>query len=73
MKITKPDGIIEIEGSGCCCPPRQRRPGLHTNACTSWWRVNGGEWHKIRSQKDAWILAEAANWVAEFAEAMKPE
>jgi len=73
MKIEKPDGTIEIGGSGCCCPPGQRGPGIHTNACTAWWRVNDGTWNRLRSQKEAWILAEAANTVAEFVEAMMVE
>lgn len=45
MIFNKPDGIIEVESSGCCCPPGQQREGQHTNSGTRWWRVNGGPWN----------------------------
>ncbi len=32
MKFNKPDGVIEISNTGCCCPPGENRGGQHTNA-----------------------------------------
>lgn len=45
MKFLKLDGQIEINNSGCCCPPGEYRGGQHTNASTLWWRINDGEWN----------------------------
>jgi hypothetical protein len=57
MKYEKPDGIIEIASSACCCPPDTKRSGMHTNACTNWWRVTNGKWHKLRSLTFAMTVA----------------
>ena len=71
MKYEKTDGIIEIEGIGCCCPPGAKRPGMHTNSCTNWWRVNGGEWHKLRATTIAMSVANrAGSNCADFVDAM---
>jgi hypothetical protein len=70
MKHIKPDGEIELGSSGCCCPPGERRAGQHTNACTSWWRVNGGIWQRDHRISNTRILAAAANTVTEFIDAM---
>lgn len=76
MIYEKPDGKIEIQGSGCCCPPGQRHRGMHTNACTNWWRtVRDGQaspWHNLRQHGAALELAQAATTCDEFVEAMKP-
>ena len=42
-------GSVEIGNSGCCCPPGQTRPGQHTSSCTQWYRVDSGEWVRLRS------------------------
>lgn len=47
MIYQKPDGTIEIESHGCCCPPGTSRPGMHTNSSTYWVRFNGGPWIKL--------------------------
>lgn len=39
MRCEKPDGVIELAISTCCCPPGKRHKGQHTNAGTSWWRI----------------------------------
>lgn len=71
MKILKPDGAIELAISGCCCPPGQMKQGLHTNSTTVWWRVNDEPWqHMHRSMTHYRILAEAAETVEEFVEAV---
>ena len=71
MTYAKPDGVIEIDGSACCCPPGQRRPGQHTNCTTNWYRA-GGEWKPLRRMQHTRELAEAAETCAEFLEAMEP-
>jgi hypothetical protein len=72
MTFTKTDGTIEIDGSGCsCCPPGTKRIGQHTNSCSSWWRVNGGEWHKLRTTTLALAIANrAGSNCADFEDAM---
>ncbi len=76
MNYDKPDGRIEIGFSGCCCPPgADRRGRMHTNACTSWWRVvgpvNTSQWFRDNRRNHTRTLAEAANTCAEFIEAME--
>ena len=44
MKFDKPDGVIEISNTGCCCPPGENRGGQHTNAGSTWWRTNADDW-----------------------------
>jgi len=73
MKYEKPDGTIEIESSGCCCPPGKRRDGMHTNSFTHWWRVNQGEWQRYDSLNSTRLLAGAAETCTEFEEAMENE
>lgn len=48
MKYEKPDGVITIQMSGCCCPPGKSRGGQHTNSITTWWRIDEGEWSPCR-------------------------
>lgn len=65
MTYLKPDGIIETRISGCCCPPGERRKGQHTNAGTSWFRINKDPW--IRDDcHDARRLAPSALTVRDF-------
>lgn len=71
MKWEKTDGTIEIESSGCCCPPGAKRPGMHTNSCTNWWRVNGSEWHKLSATAIALSVANRAGKTSEFVDAMR--
>jgi hypothetical protein len=72
MKFEKTDGIIELASSGCCCPPGEiRRGGQHTNCGTRWWRIVGKPWHPMHSFTSAALLANCANTVAEFEEAMQ--
>lgn len=71
MKWEKPDGVIEYGMSGCCCPPGVKRGGLHTCACTSWYRVNGGEWKHLRRWYDFQVFAEAAESCADFTRGME--
>lgn len=71
MKYEKPDGVIEPTFSACCCPPGEKRKGMHTNSCTFWWRVNNGAWVQHRGDSGTRILAGAANTCAEFEQAMK--
>jgi len=73
IAFEKPDGIIEIEASGCCCPPGGHRSGRqHTNSSTSWWRVNGGEWHKLRANSLAIAIANrTGSNCADFVDAME--
>jgi hypothetical protein len=66
--ITKPDGQIEVGVSACCCPPGQRHDGQHTNAITSWYRVNNEPWSKCRSTSSVIVLAEAADSCEDFKE-----
>lgn len=74
MKFYKPDGYIEIEMSGCCCPPTgKRKTGLHTNATTLWFRVNEGDWVSVRKSHHTYVLADAAETVQEFMDAMESE
>ena len=70
MKFQKPDGVIEYGASGCCCPPGERGFGMHTNCGTMWWRVDNGTWHKIRSQHEFMVYAQAAETCQEFIGAM---
>ena len=46
-KYQYPDGVIEVGFSVCCCPPGQRHKGMHTNAFTTWYRLNDGEWRRL--------------------------
>jgi hypothetical protein len=71
MKHEKPDGVIELGMSGCCCPPGQRKPGMHTCACTTWWRVNEGPWVRYEDLNNVRTLAGAAETCLEFVEAVK--
>ena len=66
MKIHKPDGVIEFDTSGCCCPPNQIKKGMHTNSTTQWFRVNSGEWLRDFYRNNTLILAEAAVDCADF-------
>jgi hypothetical protein len=67
MTFNKPDGVIEIGHSGCCCPPGERRDGMHTNCATSWWRVGASAWHRFdMGSHHVRILAEAAESAREF-------
>lgn len=69
MKYGKPDGEIEIEGSGCCCPPGEVRRGQHTNSATQWVRVNRSPWRQIEyGSSHVRTLAAAANTCREFEE-----
>lgn len=70
MKWTKPDGEIEIAGSGCCCPPGMRHDGQHTNSGTSWARTSNRPWVRIRSTSTPMIYAECALTCREFEEAL---
>lgn len=72
MIYKKTDGYIELENSGCCCPPKQKKLGQHTNSTTSWWRINNGEWNRIsKSFHHYTTLAEAAESVDDFLDAIK--
>lgn len=71
MKFEKPDGVIELGYSGCCCPPGEQRPGQHTNSTTQWARVFGGPWLRIHSLSRTRIFAGAANSCAEFLAVMR--
>jgi hypothetical protein len=72
MIFQKPDGAIELGFSGCCCPPGERRKGMHTNACTSWFRVKDGKWPRDLNPTNTRILAEAALSTADFLSARQP-
>ena len=72
MIVEKPDGVIELGESACCCLPGARRKGMHTNCSTSWWRTNGGDWVRDERSRSTRILAGAANTVEEFIAAMSP-
>lgn len=69
-EFPKPDGVVELGQSACCCPPGQRHNGQHTNACTSWWRVTGKPWVKARSVSSLLVPAEAAESCADFEQYM---
>lgn len=62
----KPDGVIELGISSCCCPPSEKRPGQHTNAITSWYRCNDNPWSRCRSVASLLIPAEAAESCDDF-------
>ena len=76
MTFSKPDGVIVISGSGCCCPPGGRHRGMHTNSGTNWWRVDRGDggkarWHNVsHSITHALTVAAAAMTCDEFVEEM---
>lgn len=70
MKFPKPDGVIEIQSSGCCCPPGPKRKGQHTNSGTSWWRIDSGEWNLIRSMGWALKFADRSATTQEFLDSM---
>ena len=72
MKYEKPDGVISVQMSGCCCPPGLRHGGMHTNGITTWWRIDDGEWKTSRPAtiKRAALSSET---VKEFKEKMKAE
>jgi hypothetical protein len=71
MTYEKPDGVIEYGCSGCCCPPGERRAGLHTNSGTSWYRVKAGPWKGITHLGDFRTFAAASETCAEFSLAME--
>lgn len=66
MIISKPDGTIQIESSGCCCPPGMRRKGQHTNSTTCWVRIDLGEWKIVHSISRAVNEARKCGSVEEF-------
>lgn len=77
MTFTKPDGVIELAASPCCCPPdKVKVPGtLHTRGFTFWYRIQftGYGWakwniHCIASH--AQDLAAKAESCTEFVELM---
>ena len=72
MKYEKPDGVISVQMSGCCCPPSKPRGGMHTNGITTWWRIDDGEWKPCRSSV-AMRAALASETVKEFKERMEKE
>ena len=73
MIYTKPDGTIELSGSGCCCPPGERGPGMHTNSTTNWWRVGDGAWMPVRYLNLMRVYAACADTVEEFVETVEKE
>ena len=69
MKFDKPDGVIEISNTGCCCPPGENRGGQHTNASSTWWRINAGDWQLCGPRTSQLLqLAREAQSCAEFEE-----
>jgi hypothetical protein len=72
MKYEKPDGVISVQMSGCCCPPGKPRGGQHTNSGTSWIRIDDGEWNPCRSSV-ARRAALSSETVKEFKERMEKE
>lgn len=71
MKAIKPDGIIELGSSGCCCPPGQRKGGQHMNCGTSWYKINDGEWVQCMRISFVRKLAETSETCASFKDAME--
>jgi hypothetical protein len=69
IRINKPDGVIEMGISTCCCPPGDKHGGVHTRGFTNWWRVAGGEWQRIKfGIKNAEEFASISKSCAEFAQ-----
>lgn len=73
ITFLKDDGQIEVGFSGCCCPPGQRREGMHTNSSTSWWRINSEPWVNTIHPTGVRILAEAAESCEDFLTAARTE
>jgi hypothetical protein len=75
MTFTKPDGVIELEASGCCCPPGAKRGGIHTRGFTHWYRVlplgqDNPNWQADPNQAATHEAASASATVAEFVNEM---
>ena len=78
MRYEHEDGAIELQFSGCCCPPGERREGQHTNATTDWWRIHWKDgtttdWERYHWGTRTRLFAQAANNCQDFVEAMKQE
>jgi len=78
MTFTKPDGVIELAASPCCCPPdKVKVPGtLHTRGFAFWVRVQptGEGWcpwisHCLAGHVEH--LAAKAETVKEFTQLME--
>ena len=71
MTFTKPDGVIELEASGCCCPPGVRRGGIHTRGFTNWYRIlplgqDNPVWESDPNHSESVRAAEASATCAQF-------
>jgi hypothetical protein len=69
----KPDGVVEVASSGCCCPPGPKRQGLHTRGFTFWWRTQGLFWNKSPGYTARQLMgcAAVAKTCAEFVKAIE--
>lgn len=54
MKCEKPDGVIELGFSACCCHPGERGEGQHTNGCTKWYRIHWRDGEVTPWESDPW-------------------
>lgn len=75
MTFTKPDGVIELQASSCCCPPGTKHGGVHTRGFTNWWRVlplgrDNPVWQADLNQSATHAAAEHCGTCAEFVNEM---